>query len=590
MAKKTVLVLITCLAVMSVWPGAADWSQAIDSRELEQKLREAEGRYSEEEYSRAREILIDLSRSFPSDRRFSYFQFMIAKCDYHLGEHASARERFEDFIRRFPQSSFMPACHFMLGNVAYLEGARLKSAGSFVQAYETATADRLRRLAQRSLEPLLGRWLSEDELEKLGRANQGKKLASKIWFWLGRRQLERGGFAEASATLSFYRNNFPDGEEFEQVGLMLEEASSSSAKSVKVGVLAPFTGDFSVYGNSLLNGIKLALSVFPPSQRSIELEIRDTKGDFVEAARLCRELSEKEGVVCVIGPLRSEAVAAAAVEAEHSKIPLITPTASKRGLATLGDFIFQLSPAPDRKGKVLAESAVRDEDLREFVMLLPEAAERESEAAGFKETVEGLGGSILTVELYAADTRDFSSHLRRIKSTLLGFSPSTPGQEEASFFDEIPVWVDGLFISAEEKGIYDILSRIAYLNILGTIIGTEACGSEQVVEFANNIDREMIFVSNGLDQDETAQRKHFSDLYRGQYDKEADLVSMRGYDCMVLLLSIMEQTASPQGIGKALARISDFVGVSGEIHFSPEGENVIVPVYKLEREGVRRLR
>jgi hypothetical protein len=238
----------------------------------------------------------------------------------------------------------------------------------------------------------------------------------------------------------------------------------------------------------------------------------------------------------------------------------------------------------------LAESAVRDDDLREFVMLLPEAAQRESEAASFKETVEGLGGSILAMELYAADTRDFSPHLRRMKSTLLGFSPSTPAQEEASFFDEIPVWVDGVFISAEEKGIYDILSRIAYLNVFGTIIGTEACGSRQVVEFATNIDREMIFVSNGLDQDETAEVKHLSDLYRDRFDREADLVSMRGYDCMVLLLSILEQTASPQGIGKALSRTSDFVGVSGEIHFSPEGENVIVPVYKLEREGVRRLR
>lgn len=585
--------MVSWLVVTFLWANSASWSQIINPSQLEEKLREAERSYSEKDYFRAEDIFVSLSESFPTDPRFSYFQLMIAKCRYHLKDYSSAEEGFKNFIHQFPQSSFISTCYFMLGNIAYLHGEAFESAQNFIYAYELAISEQLRILTRRSLAPLLEKWLSERELEGLSRTNKDRKLAPPIFFWLGKRNLERENYAEAFEALSYYRDNFPQGEDIQEVYFLLQDASSSSSsvKTVKVGVLVPLTGDFSLYGTSLLNGIKLALSSYPSTQRrKVELEVKDTKGDFVKAVRLCRELIEEDNVVCVIGPLRSESAAGAAVVAEYSKIPLITPTASKKGLAPLGDFVFQLSSSPQSKGKSLAEFVVRDQNLQDFVMLIPEDEQRALEALSFKETVVELGGKIVTMEYYPSGTQSFSPYLRKIKNMLLGIHSSSLPDKEDSFFDQVPVWVDGFFISADQNEIYDILSQIINLHIYATIIGTQECGNQQVLEFAKNIDREIIFTSDAFPQNNDPQRQRFVKLYYDQYKREPDRVSILGYDAMELLLSIFENVASPEKLKDALLRTLDFKGAAGEIHFDPQGENIYIPIYKLENGWVRRVR
>ncbi len=582
--------LLCLLVTIFIWSGSASWSQTIDLSQLEKKLREAERRYSEKDYFKAEDIFVNLSESFPTDPKFSYFQLMIAKCEYHLKDYSSASEKFKNFIHQFPRSRFVSTCYFMLGNIAYLLGETFESAQSYIYAHQLARAEKLRVLSRRSLEPLLEKWLTEGELVELSLTNKDKRLASRIFFWSGKRNFERGNYTEAFKALRYYQDNFPQGKNIGEVRLLLKDASSSLGKSIKVGVLVPLTGDFSVYGTGLLNGIKLALSFYPLSQKRVKLEVKDTKGDFVEAARLCRDLIEEDNVVCVIGPMRSESVVGAAVAAEYFEIPLITPTASKKALASLGDFVFQLSPSPQSKGRSLAEFVMQNHNLKEFAMLIPEEGQNKAEALGFKETVTELGGKIVVIQHYPLGTQDFSPYLRGIKNTLLGYSSSSPLEEEGSFFDQIPVWVDGFFISADQKNIYDILSRMANFNIYATIIGTQGCGNQQVLEFAQILDREIIFTSDTFPQNNNPHRQRLAKLYYDQYKEEPDLVCMLGYESMELLLSIFENVTSPEKIKDALLRTFDFKGAAGEIHFDPQGENIYVPIYELKNGQVRQVR
>jgi branched-chain amino acid transport system substrate-binding protein len=588
MTKKSILRLLVCAGLVLVFSRLSVPTQLACASPPDQMVREAEARYASDDYARARDIFVALSDSFPGDRLFSYFQFMIAKCEYHLQDYASAREQFQDFIRRFPRSSYVGASYFMLGNVSYLEGEDVEAAEDYIYSYEVAGTDNLKLLAKRSLMPLLERRLSEQQLEKLSRADRDRQLAPKIWFYLGLRQHAADKTKQASQTLNYYLKAFPDGEDANQVHQLLNDIAHARDETINLGVLVPLSGEWSPYGSSLLNGVKLALSSGQSHGKEVRLVTRDTRGDFVTAAALFRELVSKDHAVCVIGPLRSEVVAATAVEADRSQVPLITPTASRPGLAALSDFVFQLSPTAESRGNVLAQCAVKDEGMKDFVLLAPEEEGPESETTSFRKAVEGLGGKILASEQYPAETQDFSPYLRRIKNQLLGSSAAE--SEGPSFNDQIPVWVDGIFISADQAQMYDILSRIANLNVFGTIIGIEVCGERQVLEFAKNIDRQMLFVSSQFGSQNEADRKRFSDAYLDQYQTEPDLVSMLGYDCMTLLLGVFDKTNLPLGIRAALAETSDFAGVAGGVKFSSQGENVMIPVYKLESGQVRRLR
>ncbi len=59
---------------------------------------------------------------------------------------------------------------------------------------------------------------------------------------------------------------------------------------------------------------------------------------------------------------------------------------------------------------------------------------------------------------------------------------------------------------------------------------------------------------------------------------------------MELLLSVFENATSPEGIRNTLLETRDFKGAAGDINFNPQGENVSVPIYKLENGGMKRMR
>lgn len=590
MAKRKIFSFTCWLLVTFLCLCSTGWYETVSAGEFEEKLGRAEEAYSKENYSTAKDIFTSLYQSFPTDARHSYLQFMIAKCDYHLENYAFARDKFRRFTKEFPRSRFKPACYFMLGNIAYLQGANFESAQNFVYAYQSARNDKVKRLARQSLEPLLEKWVSIKDLERLSTTVTEEELVSRIFFHLGKRNFEKENYAEALRALSYYRDNFPDGESIQDVYLLLGEISTSPSKTVRVGVLAPLSGDLSVYGTSLLNGINLALSSNPSSRRKIELRVGDTEGDFVKAALICERLIREDSVVCIIGPLRSESVAAAAMAVRYSGIPLITPTASKKGLASLGDFVFQLSPSPQTKARKLAEFVVNHQGFEDFIILSPEGEQLDSEASAFKKTAEDLGGEIVAEAHYPFGTQDFSPYLTRIRNRLLDIPSELLQQEEESFFDEIPVWADGLFISADHGEMYDILSHIARLNIYATIIGTEAFGDREVLEFVQNIGREAIFSSEAFPEEENPRWQHLSQLYHNEHGKDPDRVSLLGYDSMLLLLSIFESVVSPTNIKEALLRTNDFEGTSGKVSFDSQGENIDVSVYTLELGTVRKVR
>ena len=90
-----------------------------------------------------------------------------------------------------------------------------------------------------------------------------------------------------------------------------DESSGGTDGSIKIGVLAPLTGDVSVYGNAAVNGINLAVKEVNANGgvlgQQIELVTLDEKGDVNEAMTAFNNLAS-QGVVAVIGDVNHKAV------------------------------------------------------------------------------------------------------------------------------------------------------------------------------------------------------------------------------------------------------------------------------------------
>ena len=262
------------------------------SSQAKKELNQALNNYSEEAYSEALSRFESLAKKFPQDSHFSIFKLMIAKCHYHLRNLSQAEKSFKSYLQEFPQSRFLPLCHFYLGNLKYLNGELLSSASEFIQAFEEGEKE-TKKLAFESLLLLLRDHLDPTELEKLAEETKHKKTHSEILFWWGKKELNLGNYSRAEKIFQDYLKIYPEGERVNQVNAYSQSMSRLLEEEIGIGVLAPTSGPYAEYGESMIRGIKLAMR---DSDKKVKLFIRDTRGDPVQATLAARSLIEEDKV------------------------------------------------------------------------------------------------------------------------------------------------------------------------------------------------------------------------------------------------------------------------------------------------------
>ena len=96
-----------------------------------------------------------------------------------------------------------------------------------------------------------------------------------------------------------------------------------------IGCLLPLSGPFSIYGQSILNGIELGsglITDFEENNSITEIDIKDTKGDPNRTVTGLEELVQADRVMALIGPLSIRTAISAAKKAQEEGVPIITLT------------------------------------------------------------------------------------------------------------------------------------------------------------------------------------------------------------------------------------------------------------------------
>ena len=128
-----------------------------------------------------------------------------------------------------------------------------------------------------------------------------------------------------------------------------------------IGVFAPLTGPRAPIGQSMRNGIVLALEQAEDSGRfgDVRLSIRtlDDAGAPKAVAEQVVKFVRDEFAVLVIGPVVSAQAEAAADLANHARFPLLAPGASE-GITAAGRWAFRLTMSPYKTLHALAAYAM----------------------------------------------------------------------------------------------------------------------------------------------------------------------------------------------------------------------------------------
>src|SRR5215217_5324672 len=143
----------------------------------------------------------------------------------------------------------------------------------------------------------------------------------------------------------------------------LTTLAAQAQETIKVGVIAPFSGPFADYGKLMEGGIKAYMKQHGDTVagKKIELIMKDTTGPSPEIAkRLAQELVVRDKVDVLAGfGLTPEALAVAPI-AQQAKKPMIIMNAATSAITTKSNYIARFSMTLPQMSAPMATWAVKN--------------------------------------------------------------------------------------------------------------------------------------------------------------------------------------------------------------------------------------
>lgn len=331
---------------------------------------------------------------------------------------------------------------------------------------------------------------------------------------------------------------------------------SKKSDTIRIGVVSEVTGNNATYGNSINNGIKLAVDQLNEKGgllgKKIELVIADNKSEPAEAANAMSKLVNQDKTPVVMGLFASSSAIAASNVSEAAKIPYLAVGATNPKV-TLDDKTGKVKPNTFRvcfidpfQGTVGANFVLNDLQLKKAAVYIDNSSDyAKGLAAFFKKAYTEKGGSIVLEESYLQKDTDFKAVLTKI----------------AAAKPEV-IYVPGYY---EEVG--KICKQARELGITAPIVGGDGWDSPKLVEIAGAAALNNTYFTNHYSPDATGEAsKLFVETYNKVYKQKPDAPAVLGYDGAMLLADSIKRAGVYESakVSAALAATKDFSAVTGK--------------------------
>ena len=329
--------------------------------------------------------------------------------------------------------------------------------------------------------------------------------------------------------------------------------AGATGDTIKIGGLAPLTGDVSVYGVAVDNGVKMAVEEINADGgvlgKQIEYIVYDEKGDATEAVNAYNKLVQSDNVVAIVGDVTSKPTLAVAQQAAKEKIPLITASGTAENITQAGENIFRACFIDPFQGELMASYASKKLE-KKTAAIIYNISDDYSKGLyeAFEAAAGDLGIEVVQVEGYGKGTVDFKAQLTNIKSK----------NPDVIF---LPVYYQDvalIAVQAKELGIEaQFLGADGWDGVIGQV-------DESNMDAVNGA----YFCSQYSAQSDDPNLQAFLSKYKETYGMDASQFAVLGYDAMKMLAQAISEAGSTDSaaITSAMAAI-DFTGLTGHMTF-----------------------
>jgi len=347
-------------------------------------------------------------------------------------------------------------------------------------------------------------------------------------------------------------------------------------EKINVGVNVELSGDVASYGTNCKDGALLAIEEINKAGgvlgQQINPLVRDCKSAADEAMSVSAALVG-EKIVAQIGPLTSGDVQGSTPVLMENKIPLIAPAATAANVTvdektgkTL-DYIFRVCFIDPFQGTLMAEFASQNLKAKKAAIYMDTSSDyAKGLAQYFKSTFTASGGTIVAEEGFVKGDRDFKATLTKIR----GKNP------------------DFIYVPGYYEEVAPLIKQARELGITAPMGGGDGWDSPDMVAVATakNLNN-TYFTNHYSSQDKDPKVVAFVEAYKAKYNKDPDAFAALGYDAVQLLVQAIKEanSAEPEKIAGALAKITDFEGITGKMTIDKQHNPVKAGVIIEFKEG-----
>ena len=338
--------------------------------------------------------------------------------------------------------------------------------------------------------------------------------------------------------------------------------------TISIGVVLPLTGHLAAAGELMKQGFDLALNEIntaQPSNARFKFIIEDDSSTPEGAVAAFNKLIHEDGVSVILGPASSSATEAAFPIAGENRVVAISPTAGKRGLTAISDFVFRIPLTTDvvvAKGIPVTHAKLGYQ--RVATMYDKTDVFSTDRDKALQETFTAKGIEVLTTELFQSGDTDFSAQLTRIQAL----------NPDAIFVSALPPEKPLILVQADQLG-------ISVPIIVSSLTDVEVQAAGAAAEGA-------ITFIGWLSTDDTPGNQAFVQNYNMIYGMTPNVFATASYTSVYILAEAIKNAQATDAISirDALANIMDFDTVLGKFSFNADGDAIYEQKALIVKDGM----
>jgi branched-chain amino acid transport system substrate-binding protein len=355
------------------------------------------------------------------------------------------------------------------------------------------------------------------------------------------------------------------------IGLVFSPCAWAKAKTIKVGINAPMTGDIPKVGEgtkfaaqmwledvNAAGGLEVGGKKYP-----VELVIEDNESKAESAVKVNTKMITEDEVLVIVGPQSSKQAIPAGGVANNYSTPMISPWSTNPDTTKDRPFVFRGCFLDPFQGPVLANFIKEEFGFTKAAVLYDVASDYPKGLAEFfKEAWEKLNGagSVVAYESFTTKDADFSSQLTKIikSGAEVLFTPQ--------YYNEVAL----------------IVQQAHELGWNKPIVGSDSWGSAETVELCGKDCYGLFFSTHYAAAGAKGATKAFIDRYNKTYGYVPDDVGALTWDALGIVQAAIQSAGKITGniekdrkaVRDALAKIKEFEGITGKMTFTEDGDPI----------------